>query len=184
MKTFKIIFLTSTTLLIVLAFVLTGASYKRDVDRLTKRTLELKVKLERDSLTYIRERKIEMEFSEEALMETLLSMRVKFPRIVIAQARVETGHYSSKIFLNNNNLFGMRVPGKRITTCTGSRNGYAFYTSWQQSVIDYALFQSRFLDCSSEKKYLTSLSAYAAYPKYVEKVRSVLKKVKFGKSLQ
>ena len=49
MKTFKIIFLTSTAILVVLAFVLTGASYKRDVDRLTKKTLELKVKLERDS---------------------------------------------------------------------------------------------------------------------------------------
>jgi len=39
------------------------------------------------------------EFSEEALLDLLNDLGVRFPYIVMAQARVETGHYSSWVRL-------------------------------------------------------------------------------------
>jgi hypothetical protein len=66
----------------------------------------------------------------------------KHKDIVLAQAILETGWFKSKNFMNNNNLFGMRQPHTRMTTSDTAYDGYAHYTNWQQSVIDYYLLQS------------------------------------------
>ena len=47
-------------------------------------------------------------FSEKALVNLLVSCNVKFPHIVLAQAKLESGNYSSKMFKVNHNLFGMK----------------------------------------------------------------------------
>ena len=43
-------------------------------------------------------------FSEEALIEAIKLMKFEHPHIILAQAKVETGHFQSRIFLENNNL--------------------------------------------------------------------------------
>ena len=45
-------------------------------------------------------------FSEKALIELLKDCNMKYPHIVLAQAKVESGHFKSRIFRQNNNLFG------------------------------------------------------------------------------
>ncbi len=54
-------------------------------------------------------------FSEEALIDLLRSSNIKYPYIVLAQAKIESGNYTSKVFRENNNLFGMKEPNVRTT---------------------------------------------------------------------
>ncbi|MBC8054079.1 MAG: glucosaminidase domain-containing protein [Sphingobacteriaceae bacterium] len=81
-------------------------------------------------------------FSEEALLSFMKELKIKYPETVLAQARLETGNFTSDIFKENHNLFGMKVAGKRPTSAVGIHRGHAQYRDWKDSVIDYALFQS------------------------------------------
>lgn len=82
------------------------------------------------------------EFSEEALLSFMKELKIKYPETVLAQARLETGNFSSDIFKENHNLFGMKLAGKRPTSAIGINRGHAKYRSWKDSVVDYALLQS------------------------------------------
>ena len=114
----------------------------------------------------------ELEFSEDALWELLDDLNVRYPHIVMAQARVETGHYKSKIFMENNNLFGMKCAAQRCTTHKGPMNGHAKYDSWQESVIDYALYQTSYLrKADTEDQYIEALGgSYAEDGNYMKLV--------------
>ena len=91
---------------------------------------------------YIRIETTAEPFSEEALLKFMKELRIKYPETVISQARLETGNFTSDIFKENHNLFGMKVAGKRPTSAIGEHRGHAQYRDWKDSVIDYALFQS------------------------------------------
>ena len=82
------------------------------------------------------------EFSEEALLSFMKELKIKYPETVLAQARLETGNFTSDIFKENHNLFGMKVAGKRPTSAVGVNRNHAQYRNWKDSVVDYALFQS------------------------------------------
>jgi len=55
-------------------------------------------------------------------------------------ARRESGNFKSKVFRENNNAFGMRLPRRRTTTAVGRNRGYAIYDNWYDSVYDYWLW--------------------------------------------
>jgi uncharacterized FlgJ-related protein len=82
------------------------------------------------------------EFSEEALLSFMKELKIKYPETVLAQARLESGNFTSDIFKENHNLFGMKVAEKRPTSAIGINRGHAQYNNWKESVVDYALFQS------------------------------------------
>ena len=84
-------------------------------------------------------------FSEDLLKKCLEFEGVMYQDIVILQSRLETGYYTSDIFLNANNLFGMRYPSRRYTVATGIYKEHAQYAHWSDSVIDYALWQQYYL---------------------------------------
>ena len=65
-------------------------------------------------------------FSEEKLVELLKNCNFKYPYIVLAQAKLESGDFKSKIFKQNNNMFGMKKPRRRTTTASMEKNGYAY----------------------------------------------------------
>jgi hypothetical protein len=71
----------------------------------------------------------------------ILECEIKHPEIVYRQAVLESGNFGSKNCLRNNNLFGMKHPGRRKTLSLGQRGQYAYYTSWKQSIEDYKLWQ-------------------------------------------
>ena len=96
------------------------------------------------------------------------------PEIVMLQIRLETGHLSSSLCQQCNNLTGMKKPAMRHTTATGeARNGYACYATWFDSIIDIGLFQqyyiSRGRDLADYEKFLTGL--YAEDPFYLMKLK-------------
>ena len=81
-------------------------------------------------------------FSEKALLDLMKRLKIKYPETVLSQARLETGNFTSDIFKENHNLFGMKVAEKRPTLAIGLHRGHAQYRDWKDSVVDYALFQS------------------------------------------
>jgi len=118
-------------------------------------------------------------FSEELLIKCLEYEGVKYPDIVLLQSRLETGFYSSDIFLNANNLFGMRYPRRRPTVATGTYKEHAKYAHWSDSVIDYVLWQEyyqsrgyRIEDGGDNDSYLVFLKCipYAQDPRYISKL--------------
>lgn len=82
------------------------------------------------------------EFSPEALLAYMKELKIKYPETVLAQAVLETGNFTSDIFKENHNLFGMKVAGSRPTSAIGTNRNHAKYRNWKESVMDYALFQS------------------------------------------
>ena len=118
----------------------------------------------------------EGKFSEEKLIEEINKLNFKFPHIVLAQAILETGYYESKIFKENNNLFGMKEARVRLNLAKGTQYGHAYYDSWFESVMDYALWYSTFAyKCKTEKQLYKLLDKqYAEAPAYVSSIQHVI----------
>ena len=88
------------------------------------------------------ESRIPGDFSEKALITLMKELKIKYPEVALSQARLETGNFTSAIFKENHNLFGMKMAELRPTSAIGINRGHALYTNWKESVVDYALFQS------------------------------------------
>jgi uncharacterized FlgJ-related protein len=118
------------------------------------------------------------EFSQSELVDLLKKLNVKFPHIVLAQSKIETGNFRSKIFRENHNLFGMKEAVSRITTAEGTQFNHAYYLNWRESVYDYAFYQNRYLtNVRTESEYYAMLSAsYAEASNYVEILKSTVEK--------
>ena len=118
------------------------------------------------------------EFSEEKLISKIKELNFRFPHIVLAQAKLESGNYSSKMFKENNNLFGMKEAKSRINIAGGTQNGHAYYDSWSESIYDYALYYSTYLSkIKNEKEYFQYLSqSYAEDPNYISNLKNIIEK--------
>jgi uncharacterized FlgJ-related protein len=121
-------------------------------------------------------KQIQIQFSEIRMINLAKSIGIKYIDIMVAQSRIETGWYKSKIFIHNNNLFGMKLPKRRSTTAIGSNRGHAQYTSWQQSVVDYKIWQSKVLiKNKSRSKYLSYIGRnYAENGNYLTMIKQQL----------
>lgn len=119
-------------------------------------------------------------FTEEKLKTYLSELNIKFPHIVFAQAVIESGHFRSQIFKNNQNLFGMKQARSRATTNQGTELGHAVYHHWRESVLDYALYQCAYLThIKSEENYYQYLKEnYAEAPNYAKQVKDIAERTK------
>jgi flagellum-specific peptidoglycan hydrolase FlgJ len=96
----------------------------------------------------------------------------------LAQAKLESGHFKSTIFLENNNMFGMREAKLRANLAKGTNRAHAYYDSWQDCVLDYALYYSTYLyKIKTEGEYFEYLRQnYAEDPTYVQRLKQIIKK--------
>jgi hypothetical protein len=119
-------------------------------------------------------------FGEDKLVEELKRLNIKFPYIVMAQSIIETGHWKSKIFKENHNLFGMKQANVRINTASGTQHNHAYYETWMESIYDYAFYQCRYLGgIRTEAEYYAYLgSSYAEAPNYISAIKSTIEKEK------
>lgn len=119
-------------------------------------------------------------FSKKDLIDMIKELDIKYPYIVLAQSILETGHWTSIVFKENHNLFGMKMANKRIKTAKGTQLNHAYYNNWQESVYDYAFYQCRYLSkINSEQEYYDALDAtYAEAFKYSEKLKEIIKNEK------
>ena len=117
-------------------------------------------------------------FTEKALIEKIKSLNFKFPYIILAQSYQETGNYKSTIFRENSNLFGMKQAVVRANLAKGTNRGHAYYDTWQDSLIDYALYSATYLsDIKTEGEYFEYLRQnYAEDKTYVERLKQIIKK--------
>lgn len=116
--------------------------------------------------------KTNTQFCQDSLIAELKDLNIKFPHIVLAQAQIETGHFTSKIFKQNNNLFGLREAKARVTTAKGTKRGHAWFDTWRESILDYAFMQCRYMKFNNESEYYAYLGKnYAESPGYVDAVK-------------
>lgn len=122
-------------------------------------------------------------FTEKNLAQELKKQGVMYPDVALAQSMLETGYFKSNIFLDNNNLFGMKHPRQRQTLSKGPNRGHASFDNWQDSVKDYKMWQDyNKLSNLSKDQYITKLNRIYCIPpscgasNYAKKVQSLLSK--------
>jgi uncharacterized FlgJ-related protein len=164
-KTIKI-FTISIILALIVSFIYGRYAKIQSLDKYEKELIVLNLKVE------------ENKFSKEKFVNILTELNVKFPHIVLAQSMVETGHWKSKIFNENHNLFGMKQARVRINTALGTQNNHAYYDTWTESVYDYAFYQCRYLgNIKTEAEYFQYLSnSYAEDTQYVATLKQTINK--------
>jgi len=149
-------------------FFLLGANFsKKEIIKYSKP----KTKIVINNVTYGK-------FHKDSLTKLLIDLNVKFPHIVLAQSILETGHWRSKICIENNNLFGMKEASVRVHNSKGTRYGHAYYGNWVESVYDYCFYQTTYLsDIKDEEKYYGYLGRnYAQSQIYVVKLKQIVKR--------
>lgn len=116
-------------------------------------------------------------FSKEKLFLEIDRYSFKYPDIVKAQAILESGHFKSPVFLQNNNMFGMRKAMVRITTAEGSNLNHAYYVDWKYCVADRALYEAQYLSKLTREEYFSYLDqAYAEGEGYSKLLKQIIKK--------
>lgn len=102
--------------------------------------------------------------SDAELYKLLLQEGIHHPEIVVAQAKLETGNYKSKLFKTNNNLFGLK-----------KGRDYAKFNSYRECIKYYKVnIQSKY---RPKENYYTFLQriGYAKDPRYTEKLQKIVK---------
>ncbi len=129
----------------------------------------------KERIAYIRN----ADFSYELLEEYLNLRNVRNKEIVLAQILLETGHFSSRLFKENNNLFGMKHPHVRPTTSLGTKRGHAYYDTWVDSINDYILWYNYMTRDKQYTDYLAFLYSlgYAEDPDYIPKLEILINRI-------
>lgn len=111
------------------------------------------------------------DFSPDKFKRMLIELNIKHWDVAYAQAVLETGNFKSKIFRENNNLFGMKLSTCRPTTNVGVENGHASFRSWRESVMDYALYYAKYLSRLSRDEYIEYIGRnYAGVGDYIKRL--------------
>jgi hypothetical protein len=109
--------------------------------------------------------KPQLPFTPENLKSEIQKQGIVHPDVALAQATWESGHFKSKVFQENNNLFGMKLAHQRDTTAIGENRRHAKYKTWQDSVKDYKLWQdSNGMSKLPKEKYIIKLSTIYCPP--------------------
>lgn len=118
------------------------------------------------------------EFSENKFVNEIKRLNLKYPHIVYAQAMLESSNFSSKIFKENNNMFGMKQAQVRINLARGTQYGHAYFDSWEECLYDFAYHRATYLsNLKSENDYYQYLGKhYAEDSGYIDKLKTLVNK--------
>lgn len=107
----------------------------------------------------------ELEFTPQLFVKKVKESGITYPDVAIAQSLWETGYFKSDVFLNNNNLFGMRHPKVRTTTSIGKSLNHAKYNNWLDSIADYKLWEKDWrMDKLPRDQYINKLNKIYCFP--------------------
>lgn len=110
----------------------------------------------------------------DSILNEIYNMKIEHPYIVYAQAIIESGNFTSKIWKENNNMFGMKMPERRATLACSIRYGHSVYKNWRDCLIDYALYQMSYMRGLSEDEYFEKLkNSYASDEYYINKIKKL-----------
>ena len=132
----------------------------RQVQDFNKRLAEISGK---DSPIYNNVESATKELNIENLYAALKRHGIKYPKIVLAQAILETGAFRSRVCRENNNLFGLR-----------HSKGYYAFEHWEESVIAYRdKVQYKHRDNENYYSFLRRIG-YSTSKDYVRRVREIV----------
>jgi uncharacterized FlgJ-related protein len=116
------------------------------------------------------------EFTEDKFISMLDEINLPYPHITLAQAKLETGNFTSKIFNENHNSFGQKEAKVRINLARGTQYGHAYYNNWEESILDYAFWYSTYASkCKSEEEFYQLLDkVYAEDELYSKKLKNII----------
>lgn len=109
--------------------------------------------------------------NDSILYQFLLDNNAWYPDILLRQAKIESSNYTSNVFNNTCNLYGMKKVGKRQTTQLKSTySGYGCYTNWCESVLDRILWDIYYFKGikPTREEYLNAMSIYAEAEDYIK----------------
>jgi murein DD-endopeptidase MepM/ murein hydrolase activator NlpD len=132
----------------------------RQVQDFNKRMAEISSK---DTSIYNNVEAATKELNIENLYASLKRHGIKYPKIVLAQAILETGAFRSRVCRENNNLFGLR-----------HSKGYYAFEHWEESVIAYRdKVQYKHRDNENYYSFLRRIG-YSTSKDYVRRVREIV----------
>ena len=114
------------------------------------------------------------EVNDSTLYVFLKDNNAWYPEILLKQAKLESGNYTSNVYMNTNNLYGMKKVGKRQTTqLKNTYKGYGCYTNWCESVLDRLLWDIFYFknEKPTKEEYLKAMSVYAEDISYLTKLQ-------------
>ena len=103
--------------------------------------------------------------TDQQVYNELKKYNIKYPHIVLAQAKLETGNYTSELCKKHGNLFGLK--GKK---------GYVKFNHWKKSVKAYRDWVQYKYKGGDYYVFLKKIG-YASDPRYIEKIKQMSKKV-------
>lgn len=108
--------------------------------------------------------------SLELVYSEIMNNGILFSEIVLRQAIIETGWFTSYNCRVRKNLFGMKGGQKT----EDNPNGYAIYSTWQESVKAYKEWQDRNYTERFENYYeFLEFIGYAESTEYIRKLKSI-----------
>jgi len=112
------------------------------------------------SVNYADTIKIES-FSENNLIKFMMLIEIQYPEIVLAQAKLESGNFTSERFKKYNALFGFQTSDTNIIK----------YKSWKESVIHYKTWQMKRLKGGENYYDFLVRVGYSTDSNYINKLK-------------
>lgn len=105
--------------------------------------------------------------NDKSLLQEIQAKGIAHPKIVLAQAKLETGNYTSKVCMTHNNLFGLRKPD----------GSYYKFKHWKESVEAYRDFvQYKYRPPNNYYQFLSDIG-YAEDKAYIKKIKEIVNQV-------
>lgn len=105
----------------------------------------------------------DVKLNDSCLAVELTKLGCVLPNVAIAQFKIETGHYRSKICLENKNLAGIRNSASPLSI--GKNRGHNVYKTYRDCLKDYVRVQNKYLKNIDGK--------YAEAKGYIDQIKIV-----------
>jgi flagellum-specific peptidoglycan hydrolase FlgJ len=117
--------------------------------------------------------------SNEELQYLFDKHKIRFSHIVMAQAILESGNFTSTVFKSNNNFMGMKVAAQRYSFAANPHDygSYAKYETVEDCVRDIKSWQiqNAFFLTKDEEYFLLLQKIYAEDSDYINKLKKIVK---------
>lgn len=105
----------------------------------------------------------DIKLNDQELVKELVKNDVMQINVALAQAKLETGYYKSKVCRENKNLFGIKY--HKCKYVKGNLNNHASYHTYKDNIKCYAHVQKRYLQNIDGK--------YAEAPDYIQTLKKM-----------
>ena len=135
------------------------STYKQHIIKEIRKNSQISVEIKHTNTAYIRE----LEPNKDNMLLVCKYYDIKHPKIVTAQALLESGNFKSKIFKSHNNPFGL-YNSKGL--------GYFKFDHWTDAVLAYKIMIESKYKGEDYYAFLKNLP-YALDSEYIHKVKAI-----------